>query len=75
MTQSDSTSDSVKKLQVPDKQAFLETQDAFQRLEADGITRFQMFNALADLFNREQQPELSKLMADAAYKCYQQGFD
>ncbi len=68
-------SSSVEQLAVSDRQAFLKTQDSFKKLEADGITRFQMFNALADLFNREQLPELSSLMADAAYQCYQEDFD
>jgi hypothetical protein len=75
MTQPNSTSDAMKPLRVSDKLAFARTQREIQNLEADGITYFQMFNAMADLFHQEKQPELSRLMAEAAYHCYQQDYD
>ena len=53
------------------KQAFLATRRAFKELEAKGASNFDIFNALADLFYERGEPEVSELMAEAAYKCFQ----
>lgn len=53
------------------KQAFLATRRAFNELEAQGASNFDIFNALSDLFYERGEPEVSELMAEAAYKCFQ----
>lgn len=57
--------------QLSTKQAFLATRRAFQDLEAKGASNFDFFNALADLFYERGESEISELMAEAAYKCFQ----
>lgn len=52
-------------------EAFAKTRRVFKELEAIGVSEFQMFNALADLYYERGQPEISELMAEAAYKCFQ----
>ena len=53
------------------QEAFVATWRAYQDLEAMGISDFDIFNALADFFYRKQEPEISRLMAEAAYLCFQ----
>lgn len=52
-------------------EAFVATWRAYQDLEAMGISDFDIFNALADHFYRKDEPEISRLMAEAAYQCFQ----
>lgn len=54
------------------RQAFIATRRAFQDLEADGASQFDIFNALAGLFDERGEPEISELMAEAAYRVFQQ---
>lgn len=53
------------------QEAFVATWRAYQDLEAMGISDFDIFNALADRFYRKNEPEISRLMAEAAYLCFQ----
>ncbi|MFE4104702.1 hypothetical protein [Almyronema epifaneia] len=57
---------------LSDRQAFAATQRAVLQLEGSGVSDFQFFNALADFYHRRGQSDLSALMAEAAYHCYQQ---
>lgn len=57
---------------VSSEQAFTQTVRVFKDLEAEGITNFQIFNALADLFYKRGRSDLSELMAEAAYRCFEQ---
>jgi hypothetical protein len=52
-------------------EAFTTTRKVFTELEAAGISDFQIFNALSDLFHQRGEPEISELMAEAAYRCFQ----
>jgi hypothetical protein len=56
---------------VSAEQAFTSTVRAFKELEAAGISNFQIFNALADLFYKRGRPDVSELMSEAAYRCFQ----
>jgi len=56
---------------VSTQEAFVATQRAFTDLEAMGISDFDIFNALADFFYKRKEPEISRLMAEAAYQCFQ----
>lgn len=58
---------------ISQSEAFTVTKKTFTDLEARGISNFDIFNALADLFYGRGDPEISQLMADAAYKCFQKG--
>lgn len=53
-----------------DRRGFLETQRAFADLEGQGISDFNIFNALADLYHQRGESEVSRLMAEAAYQCF-----
>jgi hypothetical protein len=53
------------------EQAYTSAQQRFKDLEAQGITDFQIFNALADLFHKRGRPDISELMAEAAYRCFE----
>lgn len=53
------------------EQAYTITLREFKALEAQGITDFQIFNSLADLFHKRGRPDLSELMAEAAYRCFE----
>ena len=57
--------------QLSAKRAFIVTRRAFQDLEAAGASQFDIFNALADLFYERGEPEISELMAEAAYRVFQ----
>ncbi|WP_346290548.1 hypothetical protein [Sphaerothrix gracilis] len=57
---------------LSDRRAFAETQRTVIQLEGTGVSDFQFFNALADLYHRRGRSELSAMMAEAAYHCYQQ---
>ncbi|MBE9179067.1 hypothetical protein IQ268_10890 [Oculatella sp. LEGE 06141] len=61
----------VSERSVPAREAFVSTRKAFTDLEAAGITDFQIFNALADLFHERKMPDVSELMAEAAYRCFE----
>ncbi|MBD2091642.1 hypothetical protein H6F67_17505 [Microcoleus sp. FACHB-1515] len=52
------------------EQAYTITVREFKSLEAQGITDFQIFNSLADLFHKRGRPDISELMAEAAYRCF-----
>lgn len=56
---------------VSDREAFIRSRKMFQDLEAIGVSHFQIFNALAGLFYERGQTDVSKLMAEAAYQCFQ----
>lgn len=58
---------------ISQSEAFTATKKTFTDLEARGISDFDIFNALADLFYSRGDSEISQLMADAAYKCFQKG--
>ncbi|MGF1479129.1 MAG: hypothetical protein ACFB4I_06525 [Cyanophyceae cyanobacterium] len=63
--------DEQAQFQLSTKQAFIATRRAFEELEAQGATNFDIFNALADLFYKRGEPEISALMAEAAYRFFQ----
>ncbi len=56
---------------VSTQEAFVATHRAFTDLQAMGISDFDIFNALADFFYKRKEPEISRLMAEAAYQCFQ----
>lgn len=56
---------------VSAKQTFIATRRAFTDLEAMGASDFDIFNALSDLFYQRNRPDISELMAEAAYRIYQ----
>lgn len=58
---------------ISQKEAFAATREAFRDLEAAGASDFDIFNALADLFYSRGDAEISQLLADVAYKCFQKG--
>ena len=53
------------------EQAYTIAVREFKSLEAQGITDFQIFNSLADLFHKRGRPDVSELMAEAAYRCFE----
>jgi len=55
---------------VSTQEAFVATRKAFTDLQAMGISDFDIFNALADFFYKRKEPEISRLMAEAAYQCF-----
>ncbi|PSP19427.1 MAG: hypothetical protein BRC58_01240 [Cyanobacteria bacterium QS_8_64_29] len=56
---------------VSERDGMRMAQAAFRDLEGRGISAFEIFNALADLYHQRGDPELSQLMAEAAYRCFQ----
>jgi hypothetical protein len=58
-------------LQLAESQTVLATQKAFEELEAIGASDINIFNALANLFYERGELELSVLMVEAAYQCFQ----
>ncbi|MBZ8182383.1 MAG: hypothetical protein SAL07_14790 [Oscillatoria sp. PMC 1051.18] len=62
---------SVKNSPLSERQAWLETRRAILDLEAKGISDFVIFNALADLFHQRGEAEISHLLSEAAYRCYE----
>jgi len=56
--------------QLSTQEAFGATRKAFTDLEAMGISDFDIFNALADFFYQRREPEISRLMAEAAYQSF-----
>lgn len=63
--------ETAKPLKVSDREAFSQAIKMFEELEAMGASDFQIFNGLADLFHTRGQSDVSELMAEAAYKCFQ----
>jgi hypothetical protein len=57
---------------LTDRQTFAAVQNAFKELEAQGASDFAIFNGLAELFYQRDCAEVSELLAEAAYHCYQQ---
>ncbi len=77
MIESDSSQnngqDQVTGTTISQAEAFAATRKAFTDLEAMGASDFDIFNALADLFYSRGEAEISQLLADTAYKCFQRG--
>jgi hypothetical protein len=63
-------SQAISQLALSDMEAFVSTRRAFRELEAMGVSEFQFFNALADLYHEKREPEISALLAEAAYKVF-----
>ncbi|PSP03278.1 MAG: hypothetical protein BRC51_10355 [Cyanobacteria bacterium SW_12_48_29] len=57
--------------QLSANERVMATRRAFLELEGSGISDFEIFNALADLYYQRGEAEISQLMAEAAYKCFQ----
>jgi hypothetical protein len=66
-----SCSDNQNSKYISAKHTFIATRRAFTELEAMGASDFDIFNALSDLFYQRNRPEISELMAEAAYRIYQ----
>lgn len=69
----DNGQDRVMGTTISQSEAFTAAKKAFTDLEAMGISDFDIFNALADLFYSRGESEISQLLADTAYKCFQRG--
>jgi hypothetical protein len=65
--------DQVTGTTISQAEAFAATKRAFTDLEAMGVSGFDIFNALADLFYSRGESEISQLLADTAYQCFQRG--
>ncbi|MEC4991755.1 MAG: hypothetical protein SAJ37_23715 [Oscillatoria sp. PMC 1068.18] len=55
---------------LSERQSWIETRRAILDLEAKGISDFVIFNALAELFYQRGEAEISQLLSEAAYRCY-----
>lgn len=53
------------------RQTFVETRRFIQKMEGMGASDFDIFNALSSFFHERGETEISSLMAEAAYHCYQ----
>jgi len=71
LSQDEQNSTVTAKSPVSTPEAFVATHRAFTDLQAMGISDFDIFNALADFFYKRKEHEISRLMAEAAYQCFQ----